>query len=147
MTRFAAIAAAAAAAHGLAASVALAQAERATATGPFLGYYEAQLTTAQATARGDSRLAGHFILVLGRNGLYATYNSFDGSSAGRFSVLSGHRLRFHDDIGCVEGGFEQAGGGVYRWSLNGNRLALRLVTEGPCTGRTQQLTYPVWTRR
>jgi hypothetical protein len=128
-------------------SLALASSDSTRISGPFTGFYQATLSPAQAAARGDSRLAGKFELVLGSNGLYATVNSFDGASAGQLAVLPGHRLRFFNDIGCVVGGFEQPSGGTYSWSLNGNRLILRLVKEGPCSGRTETLTYPVWKRQ
>jgi hypothetical protein len=116
--------------------------------GPYLGSYTATLTLAEAEARGDSRMAGRFSLVLRANGTYGASNPLDGAvMRGRLAALPGHRLRFYGDDGCKMGGFERPGGGVYRWSLNGTRLTLRLVTEGPCTGRTQQLTYPVWIRK
>ncbi len=129
----------ASAAHGLAKQPAVA--------GPFIGSYTAKLSFAQAAARGDSRLAGRFSLALRRNGTYTMSNTLDGPSHGRLAALSGRRLRFYDDSGCKFGNFERPGGGIYRWSLNGKRLTLRLVSEGPCTGRTQTLTYPVWTRK
>jgi hypothetical protein len=145
MTRIAVIAAAAVAALGLT-SFALAGSDGAKLSGPFVGFYEATLTPAQALTRGDPRLAGKFQLVLGSNGLYVMANSFDGPSAGQLAVLPGHRLRFFNDIGCTAGRFERPGGGIYSWSLNGNRLTLRLVREGPCSGRTDTLTFPTWTR-
>ncbi|HEV8250427.1 MAG TPA: hypothetical protein VGQ15_10680 [Gaiellaceae bacterium] len=116
-------------------------------SGPYLGSYAATLTRAQAAARGDSRLAGRFTLVLRSNGTYTASNALDGRTNGRLAALANHRLRFYDDSGCKSGGFERPQGGVYRWSLNGARLTLRLVSEGPCTGRTATLTYPVWTRK
>jgi hypothetical protein len=115
--------------------------------GPYLGSYAAKLTLVQATARGDSRMAGKFTLVLRRDGTYSTSNPLDGPDGGRLAALTNHRLRFYADRGCKFGGFERPSGGIYRWSLNGTRLTLRLVSEGACTGRTQTLTYPVWTRR
>lgn len=116
-------------------------------SGPYLGSYTARLTMAQAVSRGDSRMAGRFTLVLRANGTYRASNPLDGVTQGRLASLSGQRLRFSRDSGCLFGGFERPGGGIYRWSLSGRKLTLRLVTEGPCTGRTQTLTYPVWTRR
>jgi hypothetical protein len=127
-------------------SLALAGSDGSAISGRFVGYYEATLTPAQAAARGDSRLAGKFTLVLGANGLYVTANSLDGPSAGQLAVLPGHRLRFYNDIGCSAGRFERPSGGIYSWSLNGNRLTLKLVREGPCSGRTDTLTFPTWTR-
>lgn len=115
--------------------------------GPYLGSYSARLTLAQATSRGDSRMAGRFTLVLRANGKYRASNPLDGVTQGRLTALSGRRLRFSRDSVCLFGGFERPSGGVYRWSLSGRRLTLRLVTEGACTGRTQTLTYPVWVRR
>jgi hypothetical protein len=115
--------------------------------GPFVGSYAAWVTSAQAQAKGDSRLAGRFTLVLRRDGTYSDSNPLDGHDDGRVEALAGDRLRFHDDRGCKLGGYERPEGGVYRWSLNGRRLTLRLVNEGPCTGRTDTLTFPVWARR
>jgi hypothetical protein len=115
--------------------------------GPYLGSYAATLTLAQASAQGDSRMAGKFTLALRANGTYRTSNPLDGPSHGRLAALSGRRLRFYADVGCKFGGFERPQGGVYRWSMNGRRLTLHLVNEGPCTGRTQTLTYPVWVRK
>jgi hypothetical protein len=115
--------------------------------GPYLGSYAATLTSAQAAARGDSRLAGRFTLVLRRNGTYTDSNGLDGRSAGRLEALGNHRLRFNDDSACKSAGFERPEGGVYRWAANGPRLTLRLVNEGSCTGRTDTLTFPVWIHR
>ena len=144
MSRTAAIGAAAVAAFAMSASLALAGPNGQGISGPFVGYWQAKLTPAQATARGDSRMAGSYVLVLGSNGLYVTLNPLDGASAGKFAVLPNHRLRFFYDIGCSEGGVASPGGGIYSWSLGANGLTLRLVKEGPCSGRTQTLTYPVW---
>ena len=116
-------------------------------SGPYVGRYTATLTRAQAAAKGDSRLAGKFTLWLTRNGTYVSSNSFDRPSQGRLAALSNHRLRFYDDVGCKDGGFERPGGGIYRWSLNDGRLTLRLVSEGACTGRRDTLTFPVWKRK
>jgi hypothetical protein len=115
--------------------------------GPYLGSYTATVTLEQATARGESRMAGRYTLELMPNGRYVSSNPLDGRDSGRLAALANHRLRFYDDRGCKFGGFERPQGGIYRWSLSGTRLTLRLVNEGPCTGRTQTLTYPVWIRR
>jgi hypothetical protein len=115
--------------------------------GPYLGSYAAVLTRAEAAARGDSRLAGRFTLVLRRNGTYSDSNLLDGRAAGHLAALADHRLRFYDDSGCGYGGLERPEGGVYQWSVNGEKLTLRLVSEGPCSGRTDTLTFPVWFRR
>ena len=115
--------------------------------GPYLGRYVATLSAVQAETAGDPRMAGRFTLVLRRNGTYTASNPLDPPTHGRLAVLPGRRLRFYADSGCEFGGFERPRGGVYRWSLDGRRLTFRLVSEGPCTGRTQTLTYPVWTRR
>lgn len=115
--------------------------------GPFLGSYAATLSQDQAAVRGDPRLAGRFTLLLSEDGTYANSNALDGRSNGQLEALSGHRLRFYGDAGCEDGGFERAQGGIYRWSLNGERLTLRLVSEGACTGRSDTLTFPVWVRR
>ena len=116
-------------------------------SGPYLGSYTARLTVNQAAEKGDGRLAGKFTLVLRRNGTYTASNSFDGASSGKLAALSGHRLRFYSDTGCLGGGFERPQGGIYRWSLSGARLKLTLVTEGACTGRRDTLTFPTWKRR
>jgi len=115
--------------------------------GPYLGSYTATLTVAQAADKGDRRLAGKFRLVLRRNGTYTAANSFDPPSSGKLAALSGHRLRFYADTGCTYGHFERPQGGIYRWSLNGTRLRLTLVSEGACTGRRDTLTFPVWKRK
>jgi hypothetical protein len=130
----------------------LAQARAATegptaVSGPFIGSYTAHLTAERAARRGDSRLAGRFTLVLRRNGTYSASNPLDGMTGGRLSALSGRRLRFSNDFACRAGGHERSRGGIYRWAITRRRLTLRLVSEGPCTGRTQTLTYPVWVRR
>jgi hypothetical protein len=115
--------------------------------GRYVGSYAATLTSLQARARGDSRLAGRFRLVIRRNGTYSDSNPLDGRDDGRVAALGHQRLRFYDDRGCKLGGYERPEGGVYRWSLNGERLSLRLINEGGCTGRTDTLTFPVWIRR
>ena len=115
--------------------------------GPYLGSYVATLSARQAETAGDPRMAGRFTLVLKRNGTYIASNPLDPLTHGKLAVLPGRRLRFYADSGCEFGGFERPRGGVYRWSLDGRRLTFRLVSEGACTGRTQTLTYPVWTRR
>ena len=137
-----------AAVTALAAATTLANAAGAPAlTGPFIGSYSASLTADQAITRGDARMAGRFYLVLRKNGTYTVSNPLDGASRGRVEALAGKRLRFHSDSGCTFGGFERPQGGIYRWSLEGRLLTLRRVSEGPCWGRTQSLTYPVWKRR
>jgi hypothetical protein len=130
-------------------SSALAGADRqagSSLSGPYLGSYRATLTADQAASRGDVRMTGAFRLVLRRNSTYSAWNPLDGRVDGRVAALPGRRLRFYADSGCVGGGFERPRGGTYRWSLNGRKLTFRLVSEGPCTGRTQTLTYPVWSR-
>jgi hypothetical protein len=121
---------------------------RTVLSGPFLGSYTATLTPEGAIDKGDARMAGKFTLVLRRNGTYSASNPLDGPTVrGRLAALAGHRLRFYDDFGCKTGGFERPQGGTYRWSLDGRRLTLERVSEGPCWGRTQTLTYPVWIRK
>ncbi|HEY3050309.1 MAG TPA: hypothetical protein VGJ40_01170 [Gaiellaceae bacterium] len=115
--------------------------------GPYVGSYAANLTSAQAATRGDSRLAGRFTLVLRRDGTYADWNPLGGRDEGRVAAVGGDRLRFYEDRHCKLGGLERPQGGIYRWSLNGRRLTLHLVNEGGCTGRTDTLTFPVWSRR
>jgi len=115
--------------------------------GPFVGSYTATLTSAQAAARGDPRLTGRFTLVLRANGTYTDSNPLDGIDDGRVARLAHGRLRFYDDRYCKLGGLERQQGGIYRWSLNGERLTLRLVNEGGCTGRSDTLTFPVWVRK
>jgi hypothetical protein len=116
-------------------------------SGPFLGTYTGKLTSSQAAALGDHRMTGRFRLVLRANGTYTDSNPLDGPSHGKLAVLSGKRLRFYADNGCTFGGFERPQGGIYRWSLNGRKLTLRLVSEGACTGRTQSLAWVVWNRK
>jgi hypothetical protein len=116
--------------------------------GPYLGTWTARLSTAQMINEGyDVRLAGSFKLVLRPNGTYTTYNAWDGASRGTFTV-SGRRLVFANDRGCIEGGFGGARG-AYTWVVG--RGTLRLTAAGnaldPCGGRWQTLTYPVWKKR
>lgn len=133
---------------GVAASIGATQAPgMAPLAGPYVGSYVATLSAVQAETAGDPRMAGKFTLVLKRNGTYIASNPLDPTAHGRLAVLPGRRLRFYADSGCEYGGFERPRGGVYRWSLDGRRLTFRLVSEGPCTGRTQTLTYPTWTRK
>ena len=112
--------------------------------GPYVGSYFATVTNAEAEGRGDPRLAGRFSLVLRRNGTYSDSNPLDGPADGRLEALAFHRLRFSDDSACDAAGLERAEGGIYRWSMNGERLTLRLIREGACSGRTDTLTFPVW---
>ena len=121
--------------------------QRPALSGPFIGSYTATLSAAQAAAKGDSRMAGKFTLVLRRNGTYTASNPLDGATRGRLAALSGKRLRFYNDSGCKAGGFEIRAGGVYHWSVNGKRLTFKLFSEGPCTGRTDTVTWPVWKRK
>ncbi|HEX4745954.1 MAG TPA: hypothetical protein VFU99_03640 [Gaiellaceae bacterium] len=115
-------------------------------SGPFVGRYKATLTQAQAAGLGDWRMTGKFSLVIRRNGTYTVSNPLDGRINGKVAALANRRLRFYEDTGCLAGGFERDEGGTYRWSVKPGQLILRLVSEGPCTGRTQSLTYPVWKR-
>ncbi len=114
--------------------------------GPFVGTYTAKLTATQATTLGDVRMTGRFRLALRTNGTYTVANPLDPPTSGRFAVLPGKQLRFFKDEGCIAGGFERPKGGIYRWSVNGPKLTLRLVSEGACTGRTQSLAWVVWKR-
>lgn len=145
--------AAAALAGLIAASLASASATVSAQTavnGPYLGSYTAKVTFDDAVEKGDARMAGRYTLVLRRDGTYRASNPLDGPTIrGRFTPLPRQRLRFRDDEGwsCERGGFERPEGGTYRWSLEGRRLTFTRVSEGPCTGRTQTLTYPVWIRR
>jgi hypothetical protein len=116
------------------------------ASGPYLGTWTARLSKAQMINQGfDPRLAGRFRLVLRRNGTYTTFNAFDGSSRGRFRV-TGTRIVFSADVGCLAGGID--GKGVYVWAIAHGALRLNLARIGgdPCGGRWQTLTYPVWRR-
>jgi hypothetical protein len=146
MSRTLITAAVAVAAAGLVTSIALGRSAT-TIHGPYLGTYTGFLTMQQANARGDGRLAGKFTLALRSNGTYVASNSFDGSMHGQLAALANHRLRFSHDNGCTDGGFERPGGGIYSWSLRGKKLTLRMVSEGACTGRSDTLTFPVWTRK
>jgi len=119
-----------------------------SASGPFIGSWGAKLSYSQAYTLGDARMYGRFRLTLRRNGTYTMSNPLDGATSGRLAALAGKRLRFSQDTGCMAGGFERPKGGVYRWSIRDGKLMLRLVNEGPCSGRTQTLTYPTaWKRR
>lgn len=115
--------------------------------GPFLGTYRGELTSSQAAALGDLRMTGKFRLVLRANGTYSVTNPLDGTATGRLAALPGRKLRFFKDSGCTYGGFERPKGGIYTWSMSGDKLTLRLVSEGACTGRTQSLAWVVWHRR
>lgn len=116
-------------------------------SGPFIGSWGAKLSYNQAYTLGDPRMSGRFRLTLRRNGTYTATNPLDPTASGRLAALPGKRLRFFQDTGCLAGGFERSKGGIYRWSVANGKLTLRLVSEGPCSGRTQTLTYPVWKRR
>src|SRR4029453_5160290 len=115
--------------------------------GPFMGSYEATLKRAQAAAPGDPPPVGLVPLGLRPNGTYTDSNPPDGTDEGRVARLAHGQLRFYDDRYCKLGGPERRQGGIYRWSLNGERLTLRLVNEGGCTGRSDTLTFPVWVRK
>lgn len=147
MSRLLNIAIALTAVAGLVAGHGIGSAAQPKLSGPYVGSWAAQLGVAEAVRKGDYRLAGRFTLVLRRNGTYTMANPLDGATHGRLAALSGRRLRFSRDAGCLAGGFEAPAGGVYRWSVRGRRLTLGRISEGPCTGRTQTLTYPVWRRR
>jgi len=131
---------------GSAAQAAATHRSVASLSGPYIGSYKAKLTLAEATAQGDARMTGTFSLVLRRNGTYSVSNPLDGRTNGRLAALPNKKLRFFSDSGCIAGAFERPKGGIYRWSISGQRLTLSLVSEGPCTGRSQSLTYPVWKR-
>jgi hypothetical protein len=93
----------------------------------------------------DPRLAGTYELVLARDGTYKTYNDFDKWSDGTFTV-SGSRIVFGDDRGCIEGGHTTKKG-FYRFSLKAGKLKLTARRGDPCGGRWQTLTYPTWNRK
>lgn len=116
-------------------------------SGPFLGTYTGSLTLGEAATLGDIRMKGKFRLALRANGTYSVTNPLDGTTNGRLAALPGKKLRFYKDSGCEYGGFERPKGGIYAWSVNGRKLTLRLVSEGPCTGRTGSLAWVVWTRK
>lgn len=122
-------------------------AERQQLRGPFLGTYTAKLSGEEAFAKGDSRMAGSFRLVLRGNGTYSVTNPLDPTANGRLAALPGKKLRFYKDSGCLYGGFERPKGGIYSWSVTGRKLTLRLVSEGSCSGRTQSLAWVVWHRK
>lgn len=130
--------------------VALASAAGALATSsgsPYLGVWTARLSRAQMINDGqDTRLAGKLRLVLRANGSYTTFNSFDGSSRGRF-VVSRRRIVFTNDLGCKQAGLD--GRGAYTWSIARGRLRLSALFVGSdsCGSRWQTLTYPVWTKK
>jgi hypothetical protein len=117
--------------------------------GPFIGAWHAKLSSHQALEAGDVRLAGAFRLVLRTDGTYATFNDFDGPSKGHYAMGSDRRLVSRQDKGCdvFTGGSGSVG--VYRWTVGEAGLKLtNLVPEtGGCTGRTQQLVFPLWQPR
>ena len=114
---------------------------------PYLGWWTARLSQTQLLDQGnDLRLAGRFRLVLRGDGTYRTYNALDRWSKGSYTI-SGSRIVFADDTACRVGGF--VGKGIYKWAITDRKLQIRQVRFGsdPCGGRTQTLTYPLWTRR
>ena len=115
-------------------------------SGPFIGAWHAKLSSQQAIEAGDVRLAGTFRLDLRNDGTYTTFNEFDGPSKGHYAMGSDQRLVFRQDRGCdvFTGGSGSVG--VYHWTMSDAGLKLtNLVPEtGGCTGRTQQLVFPLW---
>ena len=144
----AAVAAATLVAAGSLAHAAASREAAASLSGPYIGSWGAKLSYNQAYTLGDTRMYGRFRLTLRRNGTYTATNPLDPTTHGRLTAIPGKRLRFSQDSGCLAGGFERPKGGLYRWSIRDGKLTLRLVSEGPCSGRTQTLTYPAaWKRR
>ena len=92
----------------------------------------------------DPRLAGTYKLVLAKNGTYRTFNSLDKWSSGTFTV-SGPRIVFAQDKGCLEGGITTKKG-FYRFAIKDGKLKLKTTAGDPCGGRWQTLTYPTWKR-
>jgi len=92
----------------------------------------------------DPRLACTYKLVLAKDGTYKTYNDFDKWDYGTFTV-SGSRIVFAEDKGCIEGGITTKKG-FYRFSLKAGELKLKATKGDPCGGRWQTLTYPTWKR-
>jgi len=113
---------------------------------PYLGTWGARLSKAQMIDEGyDPRLAGPFRLALRPNGSYTSFNAFDGSSRGRFTV-QGSRIVFFDDLGCKAAKLDARA--TYTWSISHGRLRLATARLGGdlCGGRWQTLTYPLWKR-
>ena len=109
------------------------------------GSWKAKLSLDDMYDKGyDPRLAGTFKLVLAKNGTYRTYNDFDKWSNGTFTV-SGPRIVFAEDAGCIKGGITTKKG-FYYWRIAGGKLKIINRRGDPCGGRWQVLTYPLWTR-
>jgi hypothetical protein len=114
--------------------------------GPYVGAWGANLTTEDlGAAAADTRYAGEFRLDLREDGTYTLFNDFDGETTGTYGAASDDFLVFTDDTGCAE---NFAGSGVYQWAVDGDQLTLTLVRPetGGCTGRSDTLTIPRWTR-
>ena len=114
--------------------------------GPYVGAWSANLTTEDlGAAAADTRYAGEFRLDLREDGTYTLFNDFDGESTGLYGAAPDDFLVFTEDTLCEE---NFAGSGVYQWAVDGDQLTLTLAQPetGGCTGRSDVLTFPRWTR-
>ena len=113
--------------------------------GPYVGAWGANLTIQDlGAAAADTRYAGEFRLDLRDDGTYTLYNDFDDETTGRYGAAPGDFLVFAEDTGCDH---NFAGRGVYQWAVD-DHLTLTLVRPetGGCTGRSDTLIFPRWTR-
>lgn len=115
--------------------------------GPYIGTWGANLTLDNLSeAAADTRYVGEFRLELREDGTYTLFQEFDGETTGRYGAAPGDFLVFTEDSGCEQGDF--AGSSVYQWAVGGDQLTLTLVRPetGGCTGRSDSLIFPRWTR-
>jgi len=115
--------------------------------GLYIGTWGAKLTLDDlSAAAADTRYVGEFRLDLRRDGTYTLFQELDGETTGRYGSAGGDFLVFTEDSGCEQGDF--AGTSVYRWAVDGDQLTLTLVRPetGGCTGRSDSLITPRWTR-
>ena len=116
-------------------------------SGPYIGTWDANLTLQDlGAAAADTRYAGEFRLELREDGTYTAFQELDGEITGHYAAAPGDFLVFTEDSGCEEGGF--SGTSVYQWAVDGDQLTLTLVRPetGGCTGRSDTLIFPRWTR-
>ena len=114
--------------------------------GPYVGTWAANLTIEDlSAAAADTRYAGEFRLDLRGDGTYTVFQELDGETTGHYAAAPGDFLAFGDDSGCDQ---NFAGTSVYQWAVDGDHLTLTLVQAetGGCTGRSDSLTFPRWTR-
>ncbi len=114
--------------------------------GPYVGAWSANLTFDDlSAAAADTAYEGDFRLDLRDDGTYTLSSERDPETTGRYGAAPDDFLVFTDDTGCAE---NFAGTGVYQWDVDGDEMTLALVQPetGGCTGRSDALTFPRWTR-